>query len=155
MPEGVRYIYTLYIGVQAHDQQRGGVAKTEQLIETFLNDEEGKPIAVDVMRVTNGFDIENSKVWVAYWTNFEEWEKKIRRWDPKQLWEDLGSAKKSIGVWSEQFLTELDRLETNYASLRHQPGIAQVPGAEFPAHNLTGYWGSGRDRLPGSKDDLY
>lgn len=155
LPDGVTHIYTLYLGVQAHSQNSDATKEAERAVRDFLDGNKGKPIAVDVMRVTNGFDLLDSKVWTAYWTDSEEFETKLKALDLKKMWNDLGNIKDSIGVWSERFITPLERLETNYASLLHQPGISQVPGSEFPAHNLTAYWGAGRDRLPSAKDDLF
>lgn len=155
LPDGVTHIYTLYLGVQAHTQDTNSVLKAEKSIRDFLDNKKGQPIAVDVLRVTNGFDLIDSKVSVAYWTDSKEFNTKFEALDLKKLWNDLGNAKQSIGLWSESFATPIERLETNYASLLHQPGISQVPGSQFPAHNLTAYWGAGRDRLPAAKDDLF
>ena len=63
--------------------------------------------------------------------------------------------KRSIGIWCEHFITPIERLETNYASLKHKPGVAQIPGSEFPTHDLTAYWGAGRDRIPAAAYDLF
>lgn len=139
LPDGVTHIYTLYLGAQVHSGDKSAVSGAEKFIRNFLDDKDGKPIAVDVMRVTNGFDLVDSKVWAAYWTDRKEFETKLSSLDLKKSWNDLGNARQSIGIWSEQFTTPLERLETNYASLLHRPGISQVPGSEFPAHNLTAY----------------
>lgn len=140
LPDGVTHIYTLYIGVQAHSQNDDAISKAEQSVQDFLNAKDGRPTAVDILRVTNGFDLINSKIWVAYWTDAKAFNAKLQALDVKKLWKDLGESKKNIGVWRESFVTPIERLETNYASLLHQPGISQVPGSEFPAHNLTAYW---------------
>lgn len=155
LPEGITHIYTLYLGVQAHIQNSDAISRAEHSIQDYLGGKDGKPVAVDILRVTNGFDLVHSKVWIAYWTDSQEFDTKFRALDLKKTWEGLGDSKDSIGIWSESFTTPLERLETNYASLLHQPGIAQVPGSDFPAHNLTAYWKAARDRLPGSKDDLF
>ena len=155
LPDGIIHIHTLYLGVQAHTQNNDAISRAEQSIQDFLDGNEGRPVAVDVLRVTNGFDLVHSKVWVAYWTDSQEYDKKIRALDLKVIWNSLEESKCSFGVWSESFTTPVERLETNYASLLHQPGISQVPGGEFPTHNLTAYWKAARDRLPGSKDDLF
>jgi hypothetical protein len=153
MPDHVSHIYTLYIGVQYH--RKASSNESEQQVQKWLDDADGLPIAVDTFRVTNGFDIVDSKVWVAYWTDVIDFETKLKTLDLKQMWDNLGNDKASTGLWCEYFRTPIERLETNYASLLHRPGIAQVPGGEFPEHDLTGYWGAGRDRLPGSASDLF
>lgn len=155
LPDGVTNVYTLYLGVQSHQPQLNA-SSVERSIQQWLDGQEYKPLAVDTFRVTNGFDIVDSRVWVAYWTDGDDFKSKLKTLDLKKIWSDLDDdSKGSTGVWCEHFETPIHRLETNYASLLHQPGIAQVPGGEFPEHNLTAYWGSGRDRLPGSKDDLF
>jgi hypothetical protein len=153
LPENITHIYTLYIGVQSHNQS--STTNAERSMQDWLNEDQGKPIAVDTFRVTNGFDIVNSRVWVAYWTDNNAFESKLTSLDLVRTWNDFGNDKQSIGLWEEHFTTPIDRLETNYASLLHQPGIAQIPGGEFPEHNLTAYWGAGRDRLPAAANDLF
>ena len=155
LPQGVTHIYTIYVGVQSHGANRNHVSQAEQSIQDWLDQDEGRPIAVDAFRVTHGFDVIDSKVWVAYWTESDGFTAKLRRLDIPKIWTDLGDDRRSIGIWCEHFVTPIDRLETNYASLKHKPGLAQVPGGEFPAHDLTAYWGAGRDRIPAAKDDLF
>lgn len=155
LPEDVTHIYTVYVGVQSHGSDRSTATKAEQSIQRWLDDDSGQPIAVDVFRVTHGFDIVDSKVWVAYWTAPEGFSTKVKKLDLTKVWNDLGSGKNKVGLWCEYFITPLERLETNYASLKHQPGLAQIPGSEFPEHNLTAYWGAGRDRIPAAAYDLF
>lgn len=155
LSDGVTHIYTLYIGAQAHGEDKSALPKAEQSVQQWLDDAEGKPEAVDWFQVTNGFDLVDSKVWVAYWTDANEFTTKLRKLDLKKIWNDLGNAKQSIGIWEEHMATPVERLETNYSRLEHKPGVAQIPNSEFPAHNLTAYWGAGRDRLPAAKEDLF
>ncbi|KAK5173913.1 uncharacterized protein LTR77_002594 [Saxophila tyrrhenica] len=155
MPDGITDTYTFYIGVQSHSKNTNAASRAERSIQQWLDHPNDRPTAVDTFRVTNGFDIIDSKVWVAYWTDAERFSSKIQSLNLKQIWDDLGDEKSSTGLWTEHFVTPIDRLETNYASLLHQPGISQVPGSEFPEHNLTAYWGAGRDRLPASATDLF
>lgn len=155
MPEGVTHTYTLYLGVQTHGQDLDAASTAEQSIQRWLDEPENRPTAIDTFRVTNGFDIVNSKVWVAYWTDSDCFNNKLQTLDLKQVWNDLGDSKRSTGIWAEHFVTAVERLETNYSSLLHKPGVSQVPGSEFPEHTLTAYWGAGRDRLPASANDLF
>lgn len=155
LPDDVTHVYTLYLGVQSHDRHTNA-STAERSIEKWLGVDQERPLAVDTFRVTNGFDIVDSRVWVAYWTDSNSFNSRLQTLDLKRIWQDLGDKERqSNGLWCEHFETPVHRLETNYASLLHQPGIAQVPGGQFPEHNLTAYWGSGRDRIPGSKDDLF
>ena len=155
LPKGVTHIYTLYIGVQAHGSAGNVASRAHQSVRDILDGEEGRPTAIDVLQTTEGFDIVGTQVWVAYWTNGDAFKAKLDQLDLVKIWNRLGNVKQSVGIWCEHFETPIERLETNYASLLHRPGVSQVPNSDFPAHNLTAYWGAGRDRLPGSKDDLF
>lgn len=55
----------------------------------------------------------------------------------------------------EHFIAPVERLETNYARLDHHPGLAQLPDTTQPGHDLTAYWGAGRDRIPASAHDRF
>lgn len=55
----------------------------------------------------------------------------------------------------EHFTAPIERLETNYARLDHHPGLAQLPDTTQPSHDLTAYWGAGRDRIPASAQDRF
>jgi hypothetical protein len=55
----------------------------------------------------------------------------------------------------EHFVAPIKRLETNYARLDHHPGLAQLPNTSQPSHDLTAYWGAGRDRIPASVHDRF
>ena len=155
LPEDITHIYTLYIGVQSHSEDQSAIKRAGQSVQEWLDGSSGQATAVDVFRVTHGFDVVDSKVWVAYWTEPEGFSTKVKSLDLQKLWNHLGSDKKNVGLWREYFITPIERLETNYASLKHQPGLAQIPGSEFPEHNLTAYWGAGRDRIPAAAYDLF
>ena len=156
LPDGVTHIYTLYVGVQCHNSNQATADKAEGLIEKQLYESEGSPPPiVDTFRVTNGNDLVDSKIWVAYWTQAEGLNAALRRIPVDRLWKDLGAERNDVGLWYEHFTTPVERLETNYARLDHKPGLAQIPGSEQPAHDLTAYWGAGRDRMPGSAHDLF
>lgn len=155
LPDDVTHIYTVYIGVQSHKGQHPATRQAAKAVQEWLDSDSGRPTAVDIFRVTHGYDVVDSKVWVAYWTDPEDFSTKVKRLDLTKLWSDLGAGKSDIGLWCEYFITPVERLETNYASLKHQPGLAQIPGSEFPEHNLTAYWGAGRDRIPAAAYDLF
>lgn len=155
LPDGVTHTYTLYIGLQSHEASQDTISKATKSIRAILRQTEGQPAAIDTFRVTNGFDVVGSKVWVAYWTDFEAFSETLDHLDLKKIWHDLGEGRDSVGLWCEHFTTPLDRLETNYARLEHKPGLAQIPNSEQPSHDRTGYWGAGRDRIPASADDRF
>jgi hypothetical protein len=105
--------------------------------------------------VTNGFDLAHAKVWVAYFTIENHFRTTLDNLDLVGIWNELGSDKSQIGLWIESFSAPVSRLETNYARLDHKPGLSQLPGVEQPSHELTAYWGAGRDRIPASAHDLF
>lgn len=155
LPDHVSHIYTLYVGVQTHGGECRDTVAAEKTIQGWLDETHGRPAAVDVMRVTEGFDVPRTKVWAAYWTDGDAFTTKLQSRNLVALWRGLGDARNSIGLWTEHFVTPVERLETNYARLDHKPGVAQIPGSAQPAHNLSAYWGAARDRIPDSASDLF
>lgn len=154
-PDIVTHIYTLYIGVQCHRQNIDARKRAEQVIDSLLSSHGSDGPITDTFRVTNGFDLDESKVWVAYWTKKERIESVMKALDLQRLWNQLGHDKQDVGLWCEHFITPLERLETNYSRLDHKPGLAQLPDTTQPAHEITAYWGAGRDRIPASAHDLF
>ena len=140
MPESVQQVYTLYVGVQVRENDKTLTSTAEQSIQQILDSDDGRPFAIDVLVVTQGFDNVDTKVWVSYWTDRAAFEAKLAQVDVRKIWTVLGDDKKTVGIWREHFSTPIERLETNYASLLHKPGISQVEDGEFPTHNLTAYW---------------
>lgn len=155
LPDTVSHVHTVYVGVQSRSPDSEVSRKAEQEIASRLNSERNLNPAMDTFRVTNGFDLIDTKVWVVYHTQEEEFHSTLSRLNLRQIWSDLGSDKDHIGLWRESFSAPVQRLETNYARLDHKPGLAQLPGIEQPAHELTAYWGAGRDRIPDSAHDLF
>lgn len=155
LPEGVTHVYTLYVGVQRHTEDRSASACMEDMVHNILKHADSSQPIVDTFRVTDGYDAEGAKVWVLYWTNEADYTAMVERLNLSRLWQDLGPAKSAIGLWIERFVTPIERLETNYARLDHKPGVAQIPRCEQPSHGLTAYWGAGRDRLPASSHDSF
>ncbi|KAF2768558.1 hypothetical protein EJ03DRAFT_274034 [Teratosphaeria nubilosa] len=158
LPDNVTHIHTLYIGVQNHDRDNveaeATAQKAESQVQHWLNGQENPPNVVDSLIVTEGFDVPNAKVWVAYWADAKAFQTRLDSLSLVDWWHSLHS-KNAIGLWQEHFITPVDHLETNYARLDHKPGISRLPNVEQPAHELTGYWGSGRDRIPASAHDLF
>lgn len=155
LPESVTHLYTLYVGVQCRIGNTAARDKAEQWIGSLLDSNRSHGSVSDTFRVTNGFDIEDSKVWVLYWTAKEDFEAMIKALDLQRLWNKMGDERQNIGLWSEHFTTPVERLETNYSRLDHKPGLAQLPDTTQPAHETTAYWGAGRDRIPASAHDLF
>ncbi|SMR42162.1 unnamed protein product [Zymoseptoria tritici ST99CH_1E4] len=152
-PAAVKYIYTLYVGIQSRGNGSAAQSKAESIVQALLD--ESKAPAIDTFRVTNGFDVKGSRVWVAYWTNEEDFKSALKLLDLARIWESLGDGKHDVGLWREDFAAPKERLETNYARLDHKPGLAKLPDTEQPSHNLTAYWGAGRDRIPASAHDRF
>ena len=152
LPHDVIRIFTLYIGVQSHSSQSQVRRDAEDIIDGILLSQ--NPI-MDTFRVTNGFDIVDSKVWVLYFTQKEDFDAVLQKFTLIDIWRKLGENKDKVGLWIEHFSAPVERLETNYARLDHKPGLAQLPGIEQPEHGLTAYWGAGRDRIPASAHDLF
>lgn len=155
LPDTVTHIYTLYVGVQCHRGNTAARNKAERAIDSLLDDSSSHGRIMDIFRVTDGFDLENSKVWVLYWTTKEDLETATKALDLQRVWNRLGGDKQDIGLWSEHFTTPIERLETNYSRLDHKPGLAQLPNTTQPPHETTAYWGAGRDRIPASAHDLF
>lgn len=155
LPNRVAHISTLYIGVQCHRENEIARRKAEDFIDSILNNEEAGSPPIDTFRVTNGFDLPGSRVWVAYWMHSDGFVNVLKKLNLERLWNDLGTEKNDIGIWQEHFVAPVERLETNYARLDHKPGLAQLPDTTQPSHELTAYWGAGRDRIPASGDDRF
>ena len=154
LPDQVSHVYTIYVGVQCRGDDRIGCRTAEEIVQSLLGRGSSGVPAIDTFRVTDGFDLVNSKVWVAYFTDQEAFNDTLESLDLIRLWRELGDDRESVGLWFESFTTPIERLETNYSRLDHKPGLAQLPGVEQPSHELTAYWGAGRDRLPASAHDL-
>ncbi|EME89490.1 uncharacterized protein MYCFIDRAFT_26081 [Pseudocercospora fijiensis CIRAD86] len=154
LPPSVDRIYTIYVGAQCHRGNTAARERAEKVIEDILNSNSTPPI-IDTFRVTHGFDLVDSRVWVAYWTSKEGYHAALAQLKLTDLWTGLGQDKADVGLWIEHFAAPVERLETNYARLDHKPGLAQLPNTEQPPHNLTAYWGAGRDRIPASAHDLF
>ena len=98
LPDKVTHIYTLYVGVQSHQNDTGNTAKARETIRSWLKDSSNRPDVIDTFRVTGGFDIPESKVWVAYWTDPNAFFAKLKEIDLIKLWHDQGANKDSIGA---------------------------------------------------------
>lgn len=146
------HLHTLYIGIQTHNNSTTTSQEAESTISSLLASQEIP--AIDTFRVTNGFDTPNAKVWACYFTSESAYHSTLKHLNLPSIWHSLPS-KNSIGLWTESFSAPITRLETNYSRLDHKPGLAQLPGTSQPAHELTAYWGAGRDRIPSSAHDRF
>lgn len=154
-PGSVTTVCTLYIGVQSHRGNEVARLNAEATIDSILEEADLKHPVIDTFRVTNGFDVKGSKCWVAYWLDAKGFEAALQRLNLLSIWSSMGDDRHDIGLWIERFVAPIDRLETNYARLDHQPGLAQLPNTVQPSHESTAYWGAGRDRIPASAHDLF
>ncbi|CAK3896410.1 Hypothetical predicted protein [Lecanosticta acicola] len=150
----ITHLYTLYIGVQCHSGNTTARTKAEDTISTLLNNSTSSNPATDTFRVTEGFDTTDSKVWALYFTHPDPFTSTLQTLNLPRIWNTLPS-KPDIGLWIEHFTAPISRLETNYSRLAHKPGLAQLPNTTQPAHELTAYWGAGRDRIPDSATDQF
>ncbi|KAK4936574.1 hypothetical protein LTR10_022561 [Elasticomyces elasticus] len=138
-PEEVKYVCTLYMSIQLHENDQTVRAIAEQNVEQLLNEAgPNAPATIEVYWVTAGSDVVTSRVWIAHWTRVEAFCAKIKQFDFLRTWHDLGPSKARIGLWREQF-----------------PGLARLPNVSQAAHDTTEYWGAGRDRIKLSSHDLF
>lgn len=95
-----------------------------------------------------------NSVYMCYWndkSSFEKWQA-----DPlvSDWWSDAKRQDESCGYWREILFVPMTRLETALSS-------DDRPGMSAMAPKITGeirehaYWGSMRDRIPGSDDDPF
>ncbi|KAF4955191.1 hypothetical protein FGADI_4773 [Fusarium gaditjirri] len=158
LPDDATHVCTAYIGVQNHsDTQDAGVARDEAIeaIQAWVNSDTG-PAAFETFAVIDGCDVQESTIWVCYWSDKMKYEKGLEDLSLKSIYAQLPeTGRASVGIWREAFITEFPRLETNYSGLDYLPGVARLPGASFPEHTLSAYWGAARDRIPSSAYDLF
>lgn len=158
LPDHVQHIYTTYIGVQSHGAGSTGSTNTAKALEAvrdWLDQTVDRPDVVDPFSVMDGHDVSNSHVWVCYWTEKSCWERSLARLRLVDIHAELGEERSSVGLWCEYFVTPVERLETNYSSLEHAPGMADLANTKMLPHNLTAYWGAARDRMPASAYDQF
>lgn len=158
LPDDVTHVCTAYIGVQSHsDTQDADIArnKATEIIQAWVSSDTGSE-AYETFAVIDGCDVQESTIWVCYWSDKTKYEKGLNDLSLNSIYAQLpetGCA--SVGIWREAFITEFPRLETNYSGLDYLPGLAKLPGASFPEHTLSAYWGAARDRIPSSAYDLF
>ncbi|KAF4456522.1 hypothetical protein F53441_1354 [Fusarium austroafricanum] len=157
-PYDVTHVCTAYIGVQKHSNSQGADRARDSaigVIQSWLNGSTG-PASHEAFAVIDGCDVQESTIWVGYWTDRTKYEKGLEELSLKSIYSQLPNpGRVSIGIWREAFITEFPRLETNYSGLDYLPGLARLPGASFPEHELSAYWGAARDRIPSSAYDLF
>jgi len=158
LPDDVTHVCTAYIGVQKHHiSQDADHARDEAVatIQSWLRGETG-PSAYETFAVIDGCDVPETTIWVCYWDDKTAYDQGLETLSLKSIYSRLspqGCA--SVGIWREAFITEYPRLETNYSGLDYLPGLARLPGATFPEHTISAYWGAARDRIPSSAHDLF
>ncbi|KAL7763547.1 hypothetical protein ACKLNR_006905 [Fusarium oxysporum f. sp. zingiberi] len=158
LPDDVTHVCTAYIGVQSHsDTQDADIArnKATEIIQAWVSSDTG-PEAYETFAVIDGSDVQESTIWVCYWSDKTKYEKGLNDLSLNSIYAQLPeTGRASVGIWREAFITEFPRLETNYSGLDYLPGLAKLPGASFPEHTLSAYWGAARDRIPSSAYDLF
>ena len=154
LPSDVEKVYTLYVGIQQHERTPAFDSAIAS-IESWLRRMQPSVIDAFVTEEESAHDIPGGRVWVCYWTNTQSFNQAVDRLSLVETWHDLGSEKDSIGLWYEYLSVPVERLETNYAGLHESPGVSRLPGAERDRHSMSAYWGAARDRIPGSREDLF
>lgn len=158
LPSGISHVFTAYIGVQQRsDDQAATQAKSQAIaaIQAWLKADAG-PSAFERFCLIDGCDVQNTAIWICYWTETTKYKRSIKTLSLSSLYSSLPtSGRSSIGIWCETFATEVSRLETNYSGLDYLPGLARVPGATTEEHDNSAYWGAARDRIPDSAFDLF
>jgi Haem-containing dehydratase len=154
-PDEVDQVCTLHVGVQFYGGSQEARTTAEQSIEQLLNGGSYRPAVIETFRLSAGNDVSGSKLWVAHWTQPAEFAAKLKQMNLLRIWQDLGESRRQVGLWCEQFIVPLQRLQTSYFRLDYKPGLAALPGVTHPAHDYTEYWGAGRDRLSASSHDLF
>ena len=157
LPDEVHHVCIAYVGIQkarndaSVNQAEGGAIAG---IVQWLQDESHKPLSTEAFKVVKGFDIPDSRIWVAYWTDHTNFERACATLDLRNLHARL-PGREAIGLWLERFSVPLDRLETNYSGTDYLPGLARLPKTNLIRHDLTAYWGAARDRIPASGIDAF
>lgn len=158
LPAGVTHVCTAYIGVQKHSdtpEAEDARDKSIAIIQSWIQGDTD-PLAHETFTVIDGCDTQETTIWVCYWNDKTAYEKSLDRLSLKSIYSRLPNpGRASVGIWREAFVTEYPRLETNYSGLEYLPGLAKLPGATFPEHTLSAYWGAARDRIPNSAYDLF
>lgn len=156
--DDVGAIYTTYIGVQQHSENKAATyAKTQaiRIIEDWINSDTG-PSAFESFTQIEGHDAPNTTSWVCYWTDRAKYQRSLQTLSLPSIYTELStSARSSVGLWVESFSTAASRLETNYSGLDYLPGLARIPDTTVKEHDLATYWGAARDRIPDSAHDLF
>ncbi|RGP58826.1 phenylacetaldoxime dehydratase [Fusarium longipes] len=158
LPDGVTHVCTAYIGVQKHSDNPGADDARDEAIAVIRSwMQENTDLAPSEMfTVIDGCDVQEATVWVCYWNDKTAYETSLGQLSIESVHSRLPDpGRASVGIWRESFITEYPRLETNYAGLDYLPGLAKLPGAAFPEHTLSAYWGAARDRIPSSAYDLF
>lgn len=185
LPDTIDRVFTAYLGVQCHSQaddninpatsptnsplsssssslsNRGTAAaeKAVSAVEEWLSHPSDQPLSFERFTVREGFDVLETSVWVAYWASADSYKSSLARLNLREIYNNLGKGKESVGLWCERFETAVSRLETNYTGTDYLPGlgefVSKLPDTTTYEHKLTAYWGAARDRIPDSGHDLF
>lgn len=153
-------VQTAYVGIQRHSNGKQLYEAFQSLIifiQNWLSDKEiSSPLAYEWTELIDGSDISGAFIWICYWKDHSSLERSLQKLDIAGYWSSLDPlSRTSIGIWTEVFSTQRSRLETVYSKDDYLPGLASLPGAVVAQHNMTGYWGAARDRIPDASIDLF
>lgn len=143
-----------YYGIQNREKSSADLAAFQSWISE-LSSGAHAPAVVEAADYT---DEHGHETWVAmlYWRDdesaFARWS---QRTDHEVFWNSSGREQGGSGYFREIFHVPNDRLETIYS----EPTVSAGSGAGLDAHEgpvqSHNYWGSMRDRIPGSSSDAY
>lgn len=143
-----------YYGIQ----NRG---KSETVLSTFQEWVSALSVGVDAPAVTEAADYTDEhgyETWVAmfYWRDdldaFARWSSRAEH---QEFWNAAGRESGEAGYFREVFHVPNERLETLYSHNDFEAGSGVgigTPEGPIQSHN---YWGSMRDRIPGSANDAF
>ncbi|KAF2016720.1 hypothetical protein BU24DRAFT_423083 [Aaosphaeria arxii CBS 175.79] len=162
LPESATHIFTTYLGIQNRSDDGTATQAQTQLssaIDIWLKDESGPDTSEPFTLIDGGEHVNSTtttRIWVCYWLDATKHRLASDQLSLPTLYSTLDQeSRASIGIWRETFKTAIPRLETNYSGLDYLPGLARLPGAQFPEHDRSAYWGAARDRIPNSAHDLF
>ncbi|KAL3481362.1 hem-containing dehydratase-domain containing protein [Aspergillus californicus] len=157
-PDDSITIQTVYIGIQRHDVTPDSLGSYNEAIhavqEWLATLQPENQIPTEKFTFLEGDDTPESTVWVCYFSNTTTYSTSMHTLSLTETYKALAKPR-NIGLWTEQFTSQTNRLETNYSGLDYLPGLARLPGSNPIGHKLTAYWGAARDRIPDSGHDLF
>lgn len=143
-----------YYGIQ----NRSGSAATLEEFQTWIQAASAGADAPDVVEFADYVDERDFATWVAmlYWRDrpdaFARWQSRA---DHDAFWLAPERETGDGGYFREVFHVPNDRLETLYSDQNMSVGSGAGLGAHDGPIQSHNYWGSMRDRIPGSSSDDY